>query len=1303
MQWRKTIGWTAVGLVVCVVVLCLGGYFFLKSGFFKNYAIGKIQQAVAQSTGGRAQIQSLGLELSSLTARLNNVTIHGTEIPSEPPLLHVDELTVSFKIESIVRRKVTLSELRIDHPVVNLHRDWEGNTNLPHSSSTTSGHTNVFELAVKHALLDRGEINYNDQKTPMEADLRNLNVDLGFEPLVQRYAGSISYDQGDLVYGQYEPLPHSFNAQFSATRSLFSLKFATLKLGSSELSLRGDVTDYSNPTATGNYTLRLHTQDLWRLSTAARPTGDVVLAGTIRYQSGDQPLLRNVNVQGQLQSEDLSVASQGRTVSLRRLRGVYEMSNGTFQARKVEAETLGGLISTEATVRHLDATPEYQVQALLRGISLPEVERSVHAAMPDGASVSSTLDGTAVLSWSGSANDLIARSDLSLHSARNSQAISEGPALPVDGVLHATYDARHDTVTVRQSVLRLASTSITADGKVGDRSQLQVLVKAPDLQQIAELASRFSANPSSIPPMSGTATLSAVVRGSLHKPEISGTLNSQNLQVQGSDWKSADGTFAASPSHFAISNASLISAKQGTASFSGTVSLRNWSFSPSSAIDAKGSVRQASIADLLRLANQQYPLSGNLSADLSFKGSQLAPSGSGSLQITNGKVYDEPLQNAALQFHAADGSIKSTLNASIPAGSSNADLTYTPRSRAYTLHFNSPGVALEKLRAIQQKNLQIRGAVALSANGSGTLDNPQLSVTLQSTQIDVHQKAISGLKADVQVANHRANLVLDSEVVDASVRARAQVNLSDGYYTEASLDTTVVPLDVLLATFVSSVPEGFHGDSEYHVTLKGPLKDKSRVEAHVVIPTLKATYQSLDIGAAGPIRLDYTNSVVNLQPVEFRGTGTSLKVEGRLPLEGKAPPTLTANGSVDARILRIVSPDLRSSGVVGLSFHATRSSAGPEIEGQAHLQNIALFTPGAPLGVEKLNGTVSVSNNRIEFSDLNGQVGGGKVQARGTIAYRPDLQFNVVFEGNSIRLLYPDGLRTVMDCNLALTGTKTASALNGRVLVDTLSFTPDFDLASFGDQFTSSSATPAEPGLLDTVQLAVGVQSKSNLSATSSQVSVEGNLNLRVIGTAANPVITGRTDLTAGELFYRNVRYQLQRGIITFDNPNETSPTLNVSATTTIEQYNLTLNLRGPLDKLTTTYTSDPPLASADIINLIARGQTTEESAAASQSTDSMIASQAASQVSSGVQKLAGISSLQIDPLFGGNNQNPSARVAIQQRVTKDFLFTFSTDVSQPGNEIVQGDYQINHRWSVSVARDQTGGVSIDGRYHTRF
>jgi translocation and assembly module TamB len=214
---------------------------------------------------------------------------------------------------------------------------------------------------------------------------------------------------------------------------------------------------------------------------------------------------------------------------------------------------------------------------------------------------------------------------------------------------------------------------------------------------------------------------------------------------------------------------------------------------------------------------------------------------------------------------------------------------------------------------------------------------------------------------------------------------------------------------------------------------------------------------------------------------------------------------------------------------------------------------------------------------------------------------------------------------------------------------------------------------------------------------------VEGSANLRVIGTAADPVIVGRADLNSGDIFFMKNRYHLERGILNFANPTRTDPSVNILITTVIQQYNLSLALVGPVDKLRTTYTSDPPLPPVDIINLVARGETTEGSTPGNFDANQVLAAGLASQVSSRIGKLAGLSSLTIDPNLGGTNGNPSARVAIQQRVTRNFIFTFSTDVTQPQEEIVQGEYQLSKRWSVSATRDQYGGYSFDGRFHTTF
>jgi translocation and assembly module TamB len=1304
MKWKKMVGWTLAVLVVVIAIGVVGGYFYLKSNNFRQFAIRKIIEQANEATGGRTQIRALDFNLSTLTAHLYDVVIRGNESADAPPLLRLDKLTVGLRVQSALHRKVNLSELLIEHPVVHLQVDRKGQSNIPEAPpSQSNSHTSVFDLAVGHVALTNGEVNYNDRKTPVEAELYDLGTDVTFEPAATRYRGSISYDNGNLRYGEYAPLPHSFNAKFNVTPSVFSLDSAVMKVASSSVILHANVTNYSNPAVTGDYDIRIHAQDLAALSPTAKTAGDVLLTGKLHYQNeGNRPLLRSIAVEGQIASEALSAAASAGRIEVRRLQGKYELANGSLRAHGIEAELLGGRISADIEMQNLDTTPSSRVRGAVHSISLQAAQRAIDRPEIKDIAISGTLDGTAQAAWTGSVNNVRARSDLIVRAAKNSHPPS-ATNIPVDGVIHAAYDGPGNVLTVHQTTLRIPSTTLIADGQISKHSKLVIQATANDLHQLVALASAFRSTPGTPLLVSGSATMNATVQGSLQKPQISGRLTAQDLHVQGSEWKHAEFSLEANPSRIVLSNGTLISAQRGEASFGATIGLRDWSYLPPNPIQANLAVRQMSLADLEHLANVQYPVSGNLSANVSVNGSQLNPSGSGSVDIANARVYDEPIQTLALKFHTESSSIVSTLNVAASAGSASSSLTFTPKTKGYKLRLDAPSIVLQKLKTVQAKNLAVNGTLSISASGQGTLDDPQLTASLQLPRLEVKRKSIAGIKAEVNVANKQADLIVDSQIAQASIRARGHVDLTGDYETDASIDTAVVPLDVLLATYAGGVPEGFKGETELHATVKGPLKDKTKLEAHLTIPTLSASYQSLQVGAAGPIRADYARSVVTLQPSEIRGTDTAVRIQGSVPLAGNAAPTLTAQGSIDAHILRIVSPDLKSSGTVALDVRTSGSAQSPAVDGQIRLQNIALSMADAPVSVDKLNGTLQLSNERVQISNLVGEVNGGEISAGGSIEYRPSLQFNIALQGKSVRLRYPEGLRSLLDSNVNWTGTLQASTLTGRVLVDQLSFTPDFDLASFGDQFSSNAVAPAQPGFDDTIKLQIAVQSKDNLSANSSQISLAGSANLNVIGTAANPVIIGRTDLTAGELFYRNVRYQLQRGIITFADPNQTNPVLDVSVTTTVEQYNLTLNLRGPFDRLTTSYVSDPPLATADVINLIAMGKTTSESAAASQSTDSMIASQAAGQLSSGVQKLAGISSLQINPLLGGNSQNPSAQIALQQRVTKNFLFTFSTDVSQPGQEIVQGDYQITKKWSVSVERDQLGGVSMGGRYHTKF
>jgi translocation and assembly module TamB len=222
------------------------------------------------------------------------------------------------------------------------------------------------------------------------------------------------------------------------------------------------------------------------------------------------------------------------------------------------------------------------------------------------------------------------------------------------------------------------------------------------------------------------------------------------------------------------------------------------------------------------------------------------------------------------------------------------------------------------------------------------------------------------------------------------------------------------------------------------------------------------------------------------------------------------------------------------------------------------------------------------------------------------------------------------------------------------------------------------------------------------VNVVSRTMSASGVANLRLTGSASEPVVLGRINISSGDLIFQGNRYVLQSAMIDFVNPSRTDPQINASVNTTIQQYNIGIRFEGPVEQLRTSYSSDPALPTADIISLLAFGKTQEASAAASagtnqtQTAEQSIASAVSRQVTSRLQKVAGISYLSVDPTLGTSQQNGGATVTIQQRVTSKIFVTFSTDITSTQQQVVQLQYQATPRVSVSGTRDQNGGFGFE-------
>ena len=1315
-KWKKIVLWSLAAIVVLIVGIGTTLVMLLQhSEAFRRNILAKVESTIQEATGARLEVHDFSLSLSSLSVDLYNVVVHGTEADPSRPLLHVDHLQVGLTIDSLLNRKWHVRKIIVDHPVVRMAVNKEGQNNLPKPAkgSTSTSSTNVFDLAIQELRLNRGEIYYKDQKTPIEADLHDFTANATFDPGQNKYSGQLGYNNGRIEYGNYAPVEHNLQAKFGVTPKTLMLDKLELAAGKSSVALSATVNDYSSPNlqVQGSYEAALVASDFQRiLKDASLPGGTVRLTGQMKYQAApNRPVLETVTVAGNVSSSGLEVKTPSLQTEVRDLYARYQFSGGNAEVNDIHARIMGGTLSGKLTIKDVAGASEARLQASMKDLSLDQAQTATHTASLRQAHLSGKLSADTNASWSKTLDNLVAHSDATIKGS-----LGQGTATPLEGVIHADYAAAHKELALTNSYIRTPQTTVNLNGKVSDRSQLQVALRSNDLHELEILAAALqkpAAGQQKAEPLGlyGTANVNATVSGSLNAPQINGQMDARNLRVKGSSWKMLHTGFSANPSQVKLSNGDLEAVPQGRINFSAEARLNKWTFTPSSPITANISASQISIADLERLANQSYPVSGTLALNVSLHGSQLSPVGQGTLTLTKAKVSTESIQSLNVKFEGDGNVIKANLTLQMPAGTARADVEYSPKTQAYNAHVQAQNFRLEKLQTVQARNMQIAGGLNLNVSGRGTVKDPQLEATLEMPQMQMNKRIIQGIKLQTTVQNHVATIALDSDVAKTFVKARGTVGIEAPYMADLHLDTGRIDFQPIAALYAPEQAADFSGQTELHATVRGPLAEKSRVEAHVEVPNLVINYKQFQLAAAKPIRVDYQNGTATLQPTSIRGTGTTIEAQAVVPVTSPGAATFLVKGNIDLQIAQLFMPDLQSTGQVQFDLDSKRYGPGANLNGQIKIVNANLHSADSPIGLVNANGAINVTQTRLEIASFQGEAGGGTINATGFVAYRPSIQFYVGLSANNVRLRYPEGVRAMLASNLSLTGNPQASQLSGQVKVGRVSFTPDFDLMTFMGQFDEESSDSGAPGsFMQSMKLAIAVQSSSEMNLVSSQVSLRGDANLRVAGTAAAPVILGRSNLTGGEFFLAGNRYEIQHGTVDFLNPVRTEPVLNLQLRATINEYNISLGLNGPIDRLQTTYSSDPALPPVDIINLIAKGKTlTSEKANNPPGTlgaQAALASTISSQVSGKIAKLAGVSQLQIDPGLGTDNgQNAGARVAIQQRVTSNLLVTFATDITSTQRQAIQVEYKLNKKWSVSGTRNQNGGFGVDGRYRKDF
>jgi translocation and assembly module TamB len=1307
MSRHRILWWVAIAIPVAAIVLFVSAVAVLHSKSFQSYALGKVIQSVEEGTGAQVRVQRLNVTWHPLAIELYGISAVNPAAPNKAPLLTTDKLQVSLQIWPLLHHQVQIDSLTIDHPVIFVKTESDGRTNLPVPPLAQQSSSPTMAVQIEHLTINNGLLQYDDRQTPLSAVLEGFRTQINFDHLSNAYKGVVAYDAGRLQTAQTRTFEHRAELHFSADAKKCTIESLDVAMMHSKLVVRGELANYANPEFAGQYQAQVSGQDIaWILKDAAVPTGDFALQGKATYRAAaGAEWQQRTYADGTIESTAVTVPSGQSRVAVRALHGTYQLRDGQLHIDNTRAAVFGGRFDSGPNVIDL-VNNSGKIRFTLRGASVDDAIRLAGPSKTGTPRIAATADLDVEAAWKGSASNAIAHARAVLHSTTNPPP----NAIPVDGNVVVDYDAGRNRASFQQSSLRTGNTELSLSGIVSKDSALQVRLTTHDLHELGELASVAAPSDTSRQiaayDVHGAAEVTGKVSGAIADPHFEGQVSLTNLQFSQTQWKSARAHIAVDQHLVAISDGSLVNATQGRMTFDAKTRLIHWSPDPAAPFTAHARIEQISVADIEKVAQTDYPVEGLLSGELSASGTQNQPQARGHIELAKAVVWNEPLSLCSVKIDADRQTIHLDGEVRAEAGALTAKLGYEPAAKRYQIAVNTDGLTLEKIQALQHSAGAVTGKLTANISGSGTVDNPNLTAHLQIPDLEVRGEAFHQVDAQLDAKGKHTEFRVNSNVEQTSIQAKGSVELTPGYPANITLDTGKVPIGPLLARFVPNSQHGADGELEIHGTLQGPLQTPAQLQARAEIPLLQLQAQTLKLANAGPIRISYQAGIVKLESAELKGQDTDIRLSGTVPVQGGGAMNVVADGSVNLNILQPWTDGGHSSGMVNVQMKAQGPMTQPVIDGRVRIENAVISSDSLPVGIESMNGDVSIAGNRLNISNLSAKAGGGTINVTGTASYGKASNFNLAMQANSVRIRQ-NGVRSVLNADLAWNGSTDSSMLSGRVVVDKLAFNQGSDLSEILGNFSGDETVSDPSNIANSIKLNVAVQSSQNLNLASSQLSIAGSANLNAQGTAATPVILGRVSLTSGEIFFLGKRFEIDSGAISFSNPVRTDPVVNLQVKTTIEQYNITASILGPVDQLKTTYTSEPALPTADIINLLAFGQTTAESASngntpASVGAESAVASAAGSQVASQVQKLTGISQLTLNPL-AGNNSNPGSQVAIQQRVSGNILLTFSTDVTSAQNESIQIQYQINKKVGVSVLRDENGGYGIDVHYHKVF
>jgi len=166
----------------------------LSTPWFRHLLERRVRLSLEELTGARVEISEFHFNPLIMLVVLRRVVLHGSELSRQPPLVSAG--TVAFRLNpiAVLRGKIRLLRLDIDHAEAHWVTQPDGSTNFPGpraSSPTADSLNEILDLSVGRLTVSHSDFYWNQRRLPLEFQARSVALQVSSR-LARPYLGTLS-------------------------------------------------------------------------------------------------------------------------------------------------------------------------------------------------------------------------------------------------------------------------------------------------------------------------------------------------------------------------------------------------------------------------------------------------------------------------------------------------------------------------------------------------------------------------------------------------------------------------------------------------------------------------------------------------------------------------------------------------------------------------------------------------------------------------------------------------------------------------------------------------------------------------------------------------------------------------------------------------------------------------------------------------------------------------------------------------------------------------------------------------------